>query len=240
MKSEQDTVSEGRSPACRMTVKSPLPSLHPGLLERFVYYAFEPFWWTIWWWHRGKIHGTPSPHSCIFVSNHGSYLDWILPHVLLRRVFRRRICYLVKSKVVQSPLFRVFTRSTGSIAMQDDKKAAAIKRLTRLLTDAPAGEAPIVGVFPEGTRSRNGEQLPGMRGSAWMARLLHVPMQPVALCGFHEVWPPGQWFPRIRRGKLSVHFLQPVLPQEILHDQETVDVILARIYAVVKQGLHNV
>jgi len=235
MKSEEATIPASQQPACRMTVKRPLPSLHPGLLERFVYQAFEPFWWLIWWWHRGQIHGEPSPLGCIFISNHGSYLDWILPHVILRRMFHRRICYLVKSKVVQSALFRVFTRSTGSIAMQDDQKAAAIKRLARLLADAPPEEAPIIGIFPEGTRSRNGEPLPGMRGAAWMARLLKAPIQPVALCGFHEAWPPGRWFPRLKRGALAVHFLEPVSPEAIQDDQTTIDDLLERIYSVVKQ-----
>lgn len=91
-------------------LKTQLPSLFPGWWERFIYYLFEPCWWSIWYRHSHSVHGELPDIPIVLVANHGSYLDWLLLHVVLRRKFHRKIRFLAKEKVVRNPLFRVLVR----------------------------------------------------------------------------------------------------------------------------------
>ncbi len=216
-------------------VNGTLPSLHPGVWERFIYYLFEAFCWSIWYRHSRSIHGNFPDKPLVFVANHGSYLDWLLLHVVLRRKFHRKIQFLAKEKVARNPLFRVLVRSTESIVVQESKKMRAIALVAKVLASASPGEKNIFCIFPEGTRSRNGEPLPTLNGGVWLARKFKIPLVPVALCGFWEAWPPLARLPRIKKWHLAIHFLDPVNLSNFPDDQSATDFAMNRIYEVVRR-----
>jgi 1-acyl-sn-glycerol-3-phosphate acyltransferase len=66
------------------------------------------------------------------------------------------------------------------------------------------------GVYPEGTRSRDGRLYRGRTGIGWLALQAGVPVVPVGLTGTDRVQPIGARFPRVRR--VTVRFGEPVLP----------------------------
>jgi 1-acyl-sn-glycerol-3-phosphate acyltransferase len=213
-----------------------LPALYHGRWERMVYHLWEPICWLIWRYHKGNIQGQPWPGPCILIANHGSYLDWLLLHAVLRHKFHRKIMFIAKEKVARNPWFSPLVRATESIIIVENKASQTVVMAKRALTQAQPGAAPIIGVFPEGQRSRDGQPLPVQSGAAWLARKTGVPLFPVALAGFWEIWPPGRRLPSLKRQRLAIHFLSPIAPEAITDDQATVDLAMRQIYAIVQQG----
>jgi 1-acyl-sn-glycerol-3-phosphate acyltransferase len=48
-------------------------------------------------------------------------------------------------------------------------------------------------IYPEGTRSRDGELRPFKKGAFTMAVAGGVPVLPVTIAGTYRAWPPGQF-----------------------------------------------
>jgi 1-acyl-sn-glycerol-3-phosphate acyltransferase len=84
-------------------------------------------------------------------------------------------------------------------------------------------------LFPEGTRTPDGEVHRMMPGFCVIARRAGVPLVPVALDGAFDAWPRQRTVPR----PATVHVVwgQPILPQEAekLSDDELVAEVLKRV-----------
>ena len=68
------------------------------------------------------------------------------------------------------------------------------------------GEA--VGLFPEGTRSKDGKLQPPQAGIGLLVQKSGAPVVPVALSGTHEMMPVGQ--NKLKRAPLTVTFGKPL------------------------------
>jgi 1-acyl-sn-glycerol-3-phosphate acyltransferase len=64
------------------------------------------------------------------------------------------------------------------------------------------------GIYPEGTRSRDGRLARGKTGVAWLALTADCPVVPVAVRGTDKVQPVGATWPRPRR--VSISFGEPL------------------------------
>ncbi len=67
------------------------------------------------------------------------------------------------------------------------------------------------GIYPEGTRSRDGRIYRGRTGVAWLALTAGVPVVPVGLVGTDKVQPVGAKLPSL--AKVRVAFGTPISPQ---------------------------
>lgn len=75
----------------------------------------------------------------------------------------------------------------------------------------------ILCVFPEGSRSRDGNIKEFRKGVGIIAKELNVPLVPVALTGTYAMMRPGRLFPR--PAKVSVTFGKPLLPGEMGYEE---------------------
>jgi 1-acyl-sn-glycerol-3-phosphate acyltransferase len=71
----------------------------------------------------------------------------------------------------------------------------------------------VVSLFPEGTRSRDGELGPLKSGIAVLVTRAGVPVVPVGLAGTFEAWPRFRLLPWLR--PLRIHYGRPILPADI-------------------------
>ena len=221
-------------PSClKLSFGSHHPRLHPGKWGRFVYYVVELFCWSIWFRHNRSVYGSLPDGPTVLVANHGSYLDWLLLQVVSRRLFQRRIQFIAKERVARHPLFGAVVRATESLVVEEAKKARVLAQAAKILNSHDTEERPIIGIFPEGSRSKNGEPLPAISGAAWLARKCRVPLTPAALCGFWEAWPPHRLLPPLKRRHLSIHFLAPLDSATFPDDQAATDAAMNAIYEVV-------
>ena len=217
-----------------MNVQLKSHSFIESISSRLIYTCIRLFLWTfLWQWNRGVVHGTLPNEALVLVPNHGSYLDWVILDILLRKKYRREVIFLAKAKVFKNPIWRAAARVSKPIIVDQGGRFKAVASAARFLRSSSL-ERPIICIFPEGTRSRSGEKSKIVSGgAAWLARKLHVPMVPVALCGFWEVWPPKNHLPSLKRVGLSVHFLPPINPGDAGDDHADTDSAVEKAYEVV-------
>jgi 1-acyl-sn-glycerol-3-phosphate acyltransferase len=161
---------------------------------------------------RPRIEGVrhvPRSGPAILACNHVSYLDWLFLPLVVRW---RHISFLAKLEYFTRPglrgrLQRFFCTNTGQVPVDRsgaDASSAALRTASRLLR-----EGRLVGIFPEGSRSRDGRLNRGRTGLARIAAETGVPVVPCATVGAYELCPPGTKVPRPR--KVAVRFGTPMV-----------------------------
>ena len=145
----------------------------------------------------------PSSGGVIVASNHLSLLD--VP--LLGYAIPREPRFPAKPELFANPLLARFLLSLGGFPIargEGDRKALSF-------SEEVLRQGGVLGIFPEGTRSRNGELRPFHRGVALLAMGAGVPIVPAAITGTDKSLPPGAGFPRFAR--LTVTFGPPEWPE---------------------------
>ena len=118
----------------------------------------------------------PAEGPALLCSNHISYLD---PPIIGTAFNYRRCCYMGKGDLFRIPLFGPFIRYNYVYYVDKDEGGRqAIRTATELLE---SGE--LLVLFPEGTRSPDGELMKGEAGAAFIAMRAHAPIIPIALWG---------------------------------------------------------
>ena len=137
----------------------------------------------------------PQEGGCLVVTNHISRLD--TPTLLVAS--RRRIYALVASEYRKFPGLNWLLNATDSIWIRRyefDREA-----LLQSLEVLKRGD--VLGVAPEGTRSRDGILQKAKPGIAFLAARTGVPLVPVAITGTQFM---SRDFMRLRRMRISVTF----------------------------------
>ena len=153
----------------------------------------------------------PAQGAVIVASNHLSFIDSI---IIPLAVPHRRVTFLAKSEYFTGGGLlglprRTFFRGMGAVPIDREERKDAQAALDRALEVLARGWA--FGVYPEGTRSRDGRLYRGRTGIGWLALEAGVPVVPVGLTGTDRVQPVGARFPRVRR--VHVRFGEPIRPE---------------------------
>jgi len=166
------------------------------------------------WRVEGKKN-VPPRGGAIVACNHVSYLD---PVMVGAAMAPRRMYYMAKSELFRVPLLSALIARLGAFPVQrGTADRRALRTALRLLK---AGE--LVLMFPEGTRSKDGNLQPPELGIAHLVAHARVPVLPVAVAGTHKLLPRDSFIPRparvqVRIGKpLTFDDLAPRPPREAL------------------------
>lgn len=183
----------------------------PRLLHPFFWIATHLFWRM----HVVGRENVPKKGGAILVSQHVSYIDWLLIFAAAPRAVR----VLVWSGYRKNPIARFFLSWVKSIPIDNRNPTLnGIEEAFQHATEAlERGE--LVLIFAEGRLSRSGFMRPFQRGLEILSKRAAVPIIPVALM---NVWgsvfsysggkPPFKWpkkFPR----RLTVGFGKPLPPE---------------------------
>jgi 1-acyl-sn-glycerol-3-phosphate acyltransferase len=174
------------------------------LISLVLYHAFK---WSVvspilHTYFGGKIYGVenvPQTGGLVIVSNHASYFD---PPIVSNCVCRP-VAYMAKEELFKIPVLAQAIKLYGAYPVsRGTADRAAIKYALEYLENGWA-----VGVFLEGTRTRDGRVHDPKRGAALLAAKAKVPLLPVSLWGSEKIVQPGTPIPRkvpltIRIGKL--------------------------------------
>jgi 1-acyl-sn-glycerol-3-phosphate acyltransferase len=155
-------------------------------------------------WRATGQGNMPATGGVLLVSNHLSFLDVILLGLPLRRPLN----YVARSTLFVSVL-GWFIRSVGAFPIQrEGMGASGMKETLRRLR---AGG--IVTLFPEGTRSYDGQLGTLKPGIAVLVQRVGVPVVPAGVAGMFEVWPRSQPFPVPH--PVRIHYGRPIYPNEL-------------------------
>jgi 1-acyl-sn-glycerol-3-phosphate acyltransferase len=146
------------------------------------------------------IRNIPRTGGVLIVSNHQSLLD---PPLLGARM-PRPMSYMAKSELFKHKAFAWLIRRLGAFPVkQGAGDVGAIKETVNRLQ-----EGRVLNIFPEGSRTENGEVLPMQPGVGLVVRRAGVPIVPAAICGSYEAWPKGSKY--FRRHPVRVVYGPPI------------------------------
>jgi 1-acyl-sn-glycerol-3-phosphate acyltransferase len=148
-------------------------------------------------WVRGGEY-VPATGGAILASNHLSFSDSIFLPLMLRR----RVTFLAKAEYftgtgVKGRAKAMFFKGAGQLPVDRSGGKASEAALRSGLRVLRRGE--LLGIYPEGTRSPDGNLYRGKTGVAKMALESRVPVIPVAMIGTDKVQPIGRKIPKIHR-----------------------------------------
>ncbi|HET7400025.1 MAG TPA: lysophospholipid acyltransferase family protein [Intrasporangium sp.] len=160
--------------------------------------------------YRPRIEGkdnVPLSGGVILASNHLSFID----SFAIPLAAPRQVRFLAKEEYWQGRglggrIRAGFFEAVGMIPVDRHSSRAAQESLDRALEVLRAGDA--FGIYPEGTRSRDGRLYRGRTGVAWLALTAGVPVVPVGLLGTQNIQPIGARFPKL--AKVTVRFGPPI------------------------------
>jgi 1-acyl-sn-glycerol-3-phosphate acyltransferase len=137
------------------------------------------------------LSNVPADGPFIVAPNHLSFLDSIIIQALMPRpvAFFAKAEYFT-GKGVKGALVRSFFESVGSIPVERGEQAASVQALKTLQDLLEGGHG--VGIYPEGTRSRDGRLYRGRTGVGWLALTTGAPVVPVGLIGTERLQPAGR------------------------------------------------
>jgi 1-acyl-sn-glycerol-3-phosphate acyltransferase len=149
----------------------------------------------------------PRTGPVIVASNHLSFADsMVIPIVAPRRVvFMAKEDYFTGTGV-KGALSRAWFSGIGMVPVDRDDTKAALASLDVALEVLGRGEA--FGIYPEGTRSRDGRLYRGRTGVAYLALTSGAPVVPVGLKGTEHIQPVGSRLPRL--ADVTVRFGEPL------------------------------
>jgi 1-acyl-sn-glycerol-3-phosphate acyltransferase len=147
----------------------------------------------------------PRKGGALLVANHQSHLD----PPIIGAGCPRQMSYMARLTLFRFSPFGWLLQSVGAIPIDRDRSALAGIRAT--LQSLQQGE--MVLVFPEGTRTRDGNVGEFKTGLALVARRAKVPIVPAAIEGAFHAWPRAAALPQC--GIVHVHYGTPLLPEEI-------------------------
>ena len=92
---------------------------------------------------------------------------------------------------------RLFFRTFDAVPVQREQQRDAQASLDLAREVLARGDA--FGIYPEGTRSRDGRLYRGRTGVGWLSMAAEAPVVPVGLVGTDRVQPIGAKVPRVHR-----------------------------------------
>ncbi len=137
------------------------------------------------------LENVPKDGPFIVAPNHLSFFD----SVIVQALMPRPVAFFAKAEYfttagVKGRVMKSFFESVGSIPVERGEQAASVQALKTLLDILESGKG--IGIYPEGTRSRDGILYRGRTGVGWLALTTGAPVIPVGLIGTENLQPAGQ------------------------------------------------
>jgi 1-acyl-sn-glycerol-3-phosphate acyltransferase len=151
---------------------------------------------------EGKEH-VPDSGPVILASNHRSFLD----SIFIPLVIPRRVTFVAKAEYFDDKRVAWFFRGVGQIPIRREGGSASERALQSAMEVLEAGG--VFGIYPEGTRTRDGKLHRGHTGVARLALRTGAPIIPMGLVGTDEVQPIDSKLPRLFR-TVRIRFGEPI------------------------------
>lgn len=191
-----------------------------GLLESFAHLG----WWTLVHAylsvaHRLKVHGRrhiPRKPPFILVANHSSHLDALVLAARLPWRIRDQIFPIAAGDVFfETPVVSLFAAGFLNALPMWRKKCGphAMHELRQRLLEEPCAYV----LFPEGTRSHNGQMSSFKPGLGMIVAETSVPVVPCYLAGTYQALPPDRRWPSF--AAITVRMGAPLVFAETKNDR---------------------
>ena len=189
----------------------------------------QQFWSRSFFWLMflpvsvdGQEHIVPG-QSYVFVANHQSMFDVWLVYGWLPVIFK----WLMKAELRKVPFVGTGCKAAGHIFIDRRNTKAALESLKEVEKQLVNGVCTVI--FPEGTRSLNGEVGRFKRGAFQIAWDLGLPIIPLSLDGCYEVLPKGK--PFVYRAPVHMHIGEPIDLKQFSNPNEAIEAVRNAVIA---------
>lgn len=159
--------------------------------------------------------------SYVFVANHQSMFDVWLVYGWLPVIFK----WLMKAELRKVPFVGTGCKAAGHIFVDRRNAKAAMESLKEVEKQLVDGVCTVI--FPEGTRSLDGEVGRFKRGAFQIAWDLGLPVIPLSLDGCYEVLPKGK--PFVQRHPVHMHIGAPIDLKQFADSNEAIEAVRAAV-----------
>jgi len=153
------------------------------------------FGWRALHPERLPLHG-----PCLVAANHACFFD----PFFVGAGTTREMYYLARASAFWFPLGAMLRRFN---AIPMDRESGGLKGMLRIIDIINQGHA--ITLFPEGTRTADGQLQPAKAGVGLIAIKSAGPVVPVRIFGSYEAWNRHMTFPRPRR-RVTVKYGHPL------------------------------
>jgi 1-acyl-sn-glycerol-3-phosphate acyltransferase len=171
---------------------------------------------------RIKIFGReniPTQGGFIIAGNHVSFLD----PVVFGLACPRRLHYMARHTLFRHPLFKLLISNLNAFPIRRGR--ADLRALREAVRRVKRGGGLLV--FPEGSRSNNGQLNSGKAGVGFLAAQLGVPVIPAFVSGTEEAMPKGSKM--IKPTRLTVRFGKQIYIEKRMSHSDIAVSIMAHI-----------
>ena len=188
------------------------------MLYGFLRFVFRLIFYILF---RARVYGReniPAEGAVILAANHASNID----PPLMASLIDRPVSYMAKIELFENPIFGAAIRRCHAFPVKrGESDRGAIKAAVTVLK-----EERVLGLFPEGTRSKTGELQKAEAGVALIAAMTGAPIVPVAILNTHRIFANGGLLPQLR-----IMYGQPISFQGDRKSKEALDAFSAEIMA---------
>lgn len=158
------------------------------------------------------LENVPQDQAVLFVANHQSYFD--IPALMCG--IPKPMGFIAKDNLGKIPFFKQWIIAAGAVLIARGEARKALEAIIQAAKVLKSGHSLVV--FPEGTRSMDGQLLEFKAGSLKAAQKGRVAIVPVALSGAGEVLGRKDFF---IHGKTITVTVLPMIPVEEVQTAET-------------------
>lgn len=162
-----------------------------------------------------EVHGyenVPKDKAVLFVGNHASYFDIVLGYHLCPPVTG----FLSKDTLKKVPLLNVWMMMNYCLFLTRTDPRQDLKLILKAQEYIKQGVSMFI--YPEGTRSKNGEMAPFHEASLKIATKTGCPIVPVCYTNTREILEAHM--PRIKKTRVIITFLPPIDPNALEGDNK--------------------
>jgi len=211
-----------------------------GRAQRRARRVIKPLLNNLWKVSIEGFENVPTEGPAILCPNHISFFD----SVFTMAYAGRQISFVGKAEYMDSWKTKYLFPALGMIPI--DRAGGSKSEGALIAAEQVLRRGELFGIYPEGTRSRDGMLYKGHTGAARLAVKLGCPIIPVGIIGTREIQPPDKILPKVGL-QCTVKFGQPILPQRYLERgddhmvlREMTDELMFEIRELTGQEYRNV
>jgi 1-acyl-sn-glycerol-3-phosphate acyltransferase len=168
--------------------------------------------------------------GAMLLSTHQSVMDPVLVGLMDNHV----ISYLARHTLFRHPLFALLIRVLNAIEI--DRERGGLAGLREMLKRLKQNDRVLL--FPEGTRTSDGQIGTLKSGFIPIARRSKVPLIPIAIAGAYDCMPKGSKGIRVRPISISVGLPLKAEEYSDWSDEQLLTELSARLHALHARALH--
>jgi 1-acyl-sn-glycerol-3-phosphate acyltransferase len=216
-----DSIKTGRGKACETNTIMADRSLAKRLLYDTIQFSARLSAAALFHVRCSGREYEPREGGALVLANHQSLFDPLIVGLTLNR----RMSPLARDTLFRFAPFAWLIRSLDAIPL--DREGPGLAGLKEMLRRLKAGQ--IVLIFPEGTRTPDGEVATLKPGFSALAKRAKVPLLPMGIDGAYQAWPRTQLLPGL--ATIHVNIGEPIMPAEAqaAEDRELVAEVERRI-----------